>query len=145
MIFYEITLKSLPRILFAYPVQVEHYQNHFHKPTNFLELCLVEEGEIVYQYSDQPETHIVPGTFDPVLQDMDCDTYAFCDMPQRQTNQVQLQFQKQEENADNAQQCIFPLRGRILQRMAAERHLARFALTHILSDRLQAETILKLP
>lgn len=85
MIFYEITLKSLPRILFAYPVQVEHYQNHFHKPTNFLELCLVEEGEIVYQYSDQSKTHIVPGTFDPVVQDMDCDTFAFCDMPQRHT------------------------------------------------------------
>lgn len=85
MIFYEITLKSLPEIQFACTAHTEHYRNSFHKIKDFLELCLIEEGEIVCVYADKTEKRVRPGMFNPILETDDCGTFAYNGMPQTHT------------------------------------------------------------
>lgn len=76
MIFYEIRLLTPPRILFAHHVITDKYRNRFPNYEDLLEVSLVEEGTILYEYEDGTRGQTPPGTLAPILKDLRCRTYT---------------------------------------------------------------------
>ena len=52
MKFYEITLKSVPRIKFACAVSVKRYKNQFKRIENFLEIAVNTGGDICISHQN---------------------------------------------------------------------------------------------
>ena len=61
MKFYEIEIKSTPSILFAYSVDFEKHKNRFNYVDDFLELCLIENGTMIYNHFNGKEDEVKPG------------------------------------------------------------------------------------
>ncbi len=76
MIFYEITLKTVPRFAFAYSVDVEKYENSFIERKRFLEITMQEKGSICYHHSDGTRRMVEPKTLSCIVSDMNCRSYA---------------------------------------------------------------------
>ena len=76
MKFYEITLHSVPNLIFAYSVTRERYRNRFPSYENLLEISIIEQGTIYYEYEDGSHSETPPGTLAPILKDLHCRTYA---------------------------------------------------------------------
>lgn len=76
MQFYEITLHSVPKIIFAYSVSSDHYKNRFPSYENLFEISIIESGTIQYEYYDGSHSETPPGTLAPILKDMHCRTYT---------------------------------------------------------------------
>lgn len=76
MQFYEITLRSVPEILFAYHVSSEHYRNRFPSYENLLEISVIETGTIHYEYDGGGHSETPAGTLAPILKDLHCRTYT---------------------------------------------------------------------
>jgi len=77
MIFYEIELLSIPKISHACSVDTDRYKNRFDKEKDFLEISVIENGNIIFDHDDgRKETASIRMTT-PILSDMACNTY-FC-------------------------------------------------------------------
>lgn len=76
MKFYKITLRSVPRIIFAYSVTSERYKNSFPSFKDLLEISVIESGTILYDHADGTHSATPPGTLAPILKDMHCKTYT---------------------------------------------------------------------
>ena len=76
MKFYEIVLKSVPKIKFACAVSVDHYKNQFRRNENFLEITVNTGGDICIAHYNKPKEWLRAGMVMPVTQDMDCRTFA---------------------------------------------------------------------
>jgi len=85
MVYYELTLHTIPKFRFASSVTVKNYSNSFQNDPTFLEICLQESGEILYQYADKTEEVILPGMLIPIFSDMNCTTRAVNNQPQSHT------------------------------------------------------------
>lgn len=69
MIFYEIDLLNVPELRFACSVDLEKHSNHFDRVTNFLEICIHEEGSMIAQYPDGRKELVPPRVISCVTQD----------------------------------------------------------------------------
>ena len=76
MYFYEIHLRSVPKLLFAYSVSSDHYRNRFPSYEGLLEVSIIETGTIHYDYDDGTHSETPPGSLAPILKDMHCKTHA---------------------------------------------------------------------
>ncbi|MBO5269916.1 MAG: helix-turn-helix transcriptional regulator [Clostridia bacterium] len=76
MKFYEITLHSVPKFIFAYSVTRERYRNRFPSYENLLEISIIECGTIHYEYEGGTHSETPPGTLAPILKDLRCRTYT---------------------------------------------------------------------
>lgn len=85
MTYYEINLHGIPKFQFASSVTVKNYNNTFQNRPSFLEICVQEAGEILYQYADKTEEVIQPGMLIPIFSDMNCVTSAVNGQPQSHT------------------------------------------------------------
>ena len=85
MSFCEVELLSLPKIKFACSVDLERYHNSFHKIPNFLELCIHEEGRILYKYPDGSQYLSHPGILSAAFYDSEYETSAYENDHQRHT------------------------------------------------------------
>lgn len=72
MIFYRVTLRSVPDIIFACRVDIENYRNRFPFVANLLELSVCEEGEIFFQHDNGEREIVYPGMLMPIFKDMVC-------------------------------------------------------------------------
>ncbi len=52
MIFYEIELLSAPQFRFAFTVDLDNYRNVFHELHDFLEISVIEDGDIIIHHED---------------------------------------------------------------------------------------------
>jgi AraC-like DNA-binding protein len=85
MIFYEIELLSIPKIIHACSVDTDRYKNHFNHEKDFLEIALLERGNIIFEHFDGRKETTCPGMVLPVFSDMACNTYFFGTEGQRHT------------------------------------------------------------
>ncbi len=76
MIFYELTIQTVPKLFFACSVDIANYSNEFHFKKDFIELSVVEAGEIVVKHPDRTSEIISPKRLFPILSDMDMKTAA---------------------------------------------------------------------
>lgn len=76
MIFYQIQLHSVPKIDFACSVDIEHYKNDFHARKNFIEISVIERGEIVYHHDCGRKDRLTRGTLASVFDDAAFHSYA---------------------------------------------------------------------
>lgn len=76
MLFYAITLKTPPRLLFAIEAVVKNYQNHFHQRKNYLELCLIDEGGLIEKTRNGTEFRLPPKSLSCITQDVFIDCRA---------------------------------------------------------------------
>lgn len=76
MKFYEITLKSVPRIKFACAVSVKRYKNQFKRIENFLEIAVNTGGDICISHQNGAKEWSFEGMVTPVTQDMNCKMFA---------------------------------------------------------------------
>ncbi len=77
MMFYEIKLEGIPKILFACSVEIENYHNRFDNFANFLELSVIEKGRMLITNDDQTCTIMSPGTLSAIFQDDSFTTSAY--------------------------------------------------------------------
>ena len=93
MIFYEIEILSVPKILFACRVDLEKYRNRFDRLENFLEIAYCEQGRILFEYDSGEKEITEPGLLIPVFSDMRCRTTAYDNERQRHiTVGVEVQY-----------------------------------------------------
>ena len=85
MNFYEIEMSGTPKILFACSAEFDHYKNQFHKRAAYLEIAVIEQGDILYRYADGKTKTVSPKTVFPIVSDMDCVTSAHNMQHQRHT------------------------------------------------------------
>lgn len=85
MIFYEIELNGIPTFKIACSVEYESYKNRFHRPVDYLEISLCEQGRIVYKHSDGTEERTDAGDLIPIFSDTECESYAYMGEKQRHT------------------------------------------------------------
>ncbi len=76
MFFYEIRLQTAPRFLFACTFTGNHYSNRFPSYAGLLEISIIEEGTIYYDYYNGITSETPPGTLAPIFKDMHCRTTA---------------------------------------------------------------------
>lgn len=76
MRFYEIILRSIPKIRFACAVSTKHYKNQFRHKENFLEISVNTGGDICIEHSDGEREWVRQGMVMLVTKDMDCKTFA---------------------------------------------------------------------
>jgi len=76
MKFYEIILRSIPRIRFACAVSVENYKNQFRHKENFLEISVNTGGVICIAHCNGEKEWVHAGMIMLVTQEMDCKTFA---------------------------------------------------------------------
>ena len=76
MLFYEIRLLTPPKIIFAHHVITDHYRNRFPNYADLLEISVIEEGTILYDYENGRYSQTPPGTLAPILRDLRCRTYT---------------------------------------------------------------------
>ncbi len=77
MIFYEIELFEVPKIIFACSVKMTNYKNSFSGIKKFLEFCLIEAGDVVYTYRNSNREIVKEKTFTPILSDLFAETSAY--------------------------------------------------------------------
>lgn len=85
MIFYEIEILGIPQIRFACSVDVEKLRNRFDYIKNFMEICLVEEGDILCRYFDGSEKVYSGKRLNGIFSDTGCDTFSVGTSRQRHT------------------------------------------------------------
>ncbi len=85
MLFYEIKLHTMPKIIFAYHVTTEKYKNRFPSYEDLLEISVVEAGTILYDHEDGSHSETPPGTLAPILRDLHCKTYTAPGVLQKHT------------------------------------------------------------
>jgi hypothetical protein len=83
MTFYEIELKSIPKILFCGDFIVENYKNFFRERKDFLELTIILEGGYYRIYNDKSKDICEPETFSFINKQSDYNTVAFNNELQR--------------------------------------------------------------
>lgn len=76
MKFYEIRLKSVPKINFALSVDIEKHKNRFNYIKGFLEICVIEKGCIVHKNYDGSENTVMPGMLSCVTSLEGFDSYS---------------------------------------------------------------------
>lgn len=76
MKFYEIILRSVPKIKFACEVSVERYKNQFRCRENFLEIAINMGGDICIVHSNGAKEWSRAGMVMPVTQRMNCRMFA---------------------------------------------------------------------
>ncbi len=76
MIFYEIELFSTPRFTFANSVEIENYERFFVQKPHWLEITMITEGQIMYEYPDGTSDTVSPGMLTPIFEDLECHTLA---------------------------------------------------------------------
>lgn len=74
MRFLEIELQALPRIAFAYSVEISKYSHKFRNIPGFLEICMHETGMGECRYADGSVQNESPGTLNSItyLDDVEC-------------------------------------------------------------------------
>ena len=101
MIFYEIEILGIPKIRFACSVDVEKLRNRFDYIKNFMEICLVEEGDILHKNFDGTETVYSGRRLDGIFSDTGCDTYSVGTSRQRHTTVgVDVEYNFKRINSD---------------------------------------------
>ncbi len=85
MIFYEIEVLSVPKIIFACSVEYEKYKNSFENKENFLEIALCEQGKILFEYSDGTNEITDSGMLIPMFRDISCNTSSYKNEKQKHT------------------------------------------------------------
>ena len=76
MLFYEIKLRSLPRLLFACQVIAENYANKFPWRQDFLEISLVRSGNIIFEPEEGEPEYFQKGNLQTILPDFQGRTYS---------------------------------------------------------------------
>ena len=76
MLFYEIKLRSLPRLLFACEVVAENYANKFPWRSDFLEISIVRSGSIILEPLVGEKEQFHKGTLQTILPDYQGRTYS---------------------------------------------------------------------
>ena len=76
MRFYEIILRSIPRIRFACAVSVENYKNKFRHKESFLEISVNTGGDIYIDHYNGEKELARAGMVMLVTQETDCKTFA---------------------------------------------------------------------
>lgn len=115
MNFYEIEMITFPKILFAVTAEVENYKNQFRKRQNYLEIALIEHGNIHYQYSNGDEKTVPAKALTPICSDMDCETSAVNNETQKHsTVAVSVQYHC------NLHKDITPAETKVLQARITE-------------------------
>lgn len=76
MKFYEIILKSVPKIKFACEVSVERYKNQFRCKENFLEIAVNTGGDVCIAHHNGEKELFRPGMLITVTQEADCRMFA---------------------------------------------------------------------
>ncbi len=69
MKFREIEFLTIPKMLFAFSVEVENYNNSFINRENYLEISLIESGRTCVSYPDRTEEIFREGVIFPIFQD----------------------------------------------------------------------------
>ena len=101
MLFYEIEILAIPQIRFACSVDVEKLTNRFDYIKNFMEICLVEEGDILCKYFDGSEKVYSGRRLNGIFSDMGCDTYSVGTSRQRHTTVgVDVEYNFKRINSD---------------------------------------------
>ena len=77
MIFYKIELKTVPKFLFCCSVSVNNYKNSFENRQNYIEICIVEKGSIVYEENSGKKEIVMPNTLTTVTSGTNCTTSAY--------------------------------------------------------------------
>ncbi len=85
MEFCEIELKSIPKVVFSCSIEYENYKNHFPHTQNMLEISLIEQGNICFDYGDGMREIVEPGMLSIITKDMICTTYTTVSEKQRHT------------------------------------------------------------
>ena len=67
MVFYELEMLSIPTISIACNAYWENYLNIFDGEHNMLELCLCQQGRILFEYPNGEHSMLEPGMFAPIL------------------------------------------------------------------------------
>lgn len=83
--FYEIEMSGTPKILFACSAEFDHYKNQFHKRSSYLEIVVIEQGDVLYRFADGRTKTVSPQMLTPIVCDMDCDVFAHKGQHQRHT------------------------------------------------------------
>jgi AraC-like DNA-binding protein len=76
MKFYEIILRSVPRIKFACAVSVNRYKNQFSCIDDFLEIAVNTGGDICIAHRNDTKEWSRAGMITPVTQEMNCRMFA---------------------------------------------------------------------
>ena len=85
MVFYEIEILSVPEIIFSWSAELDCYSNSFYNRDDFLEVCLMEQGSIVFRHTDGNVEMVKPGFLSVVTSDISCKTSAYNNEPQKHT------------------------------------------------------------
>lgn len=76
MIFYEITLTSVPKIIFACDVDNQNYKNSFSGIKGFLEIAVHRQGHILYEFADGTNEIVGEREISLIIKDLRCKTSA---------------------------------------------------------------------
>ena len=85
VVFYEVRLKTLPKLLFAVSLEYAQYHGAFPHHENLLELCVIEQGSIRFLFPDGREELASAGMLSPVFTDMVCRTQSASQELQKHT------------------------------------------------------------
>ncbi len=127
MIFYEVTLLSVPQILFACSVEHEHYRNRFAHIEDFLEIAMCEQGRVLYRYDDGTEEIVEPGMTTPILEDIGCHTSAYNGERQWHTTVgVRMKYRAVRHSAENCDKEALLSRMREYETVLIPYHMPLF-------------------
>ena len=78
MLFYEIEVLGIPKFIFAYNVEAERLTNYFNNKPDFLEICIIEEGQTIAESLDKKTRRIsYPHTISMITSNMAATTRSY--------------------------------------------------------------------
>ena len=116
MIFYEIEMLSVPKMIFACSVDSKKYSNRFNCINNFLELAVCEDGEILFAHKNGKKEIAAPGMMMAMTSTDAVETSSHnTDTQRHSTVGVRMQYNLTRHNTEN--KCdLVALRERMRQK-----------------------------
>ncbi len=102
MVFYEIELFTVPKIIFSCNVETSKYRNRFEGFENFLEIAICEQGQAIYEYFDGQKETVCPGMLIPIFQTTFCTIKSFNNELQKHTTVgIHAQYTIKKHNSED--------------------------------------------